>query len=79
MLFFPSQSYTYTAPLCVCGEGGGVNGWGAAAKQDHINGACAFKTRLLLVWLRGALCAPSSMHLGNFQKHETEPQLHMRQ
>lgn len=63
--------------VCVL-VGVSVNGWGAAAKEDYRNSACAFKTRLLLVWLRGALSAPSSMHLGNFQKHEAELLLHVR-
>lgn len=58
MLFSLLQSYSL---LHLCAGGGGqssqglsVNGWGAAAKQDYRNGACAFKTRL-----RGAFGAPS--------------------
>lgn len=67
--FFFFLFYNHTA-FCalVCG-GGGEGGqnlraclgirWGAAAKQDHKKGACAFKTQVSLVWLRGAVSALS--------------------
>lgn len=59
----PASVLQPSAPLWGGGgqssQGLSVDGWGEAAKRDHRNGACAFKTRLLLVLLRGALGAPS--------------------